>query len=261
MSYPEHFHTSYELIYVVKGKIKYLCNGEMLTAEQGQMYFIQPGQTHYEVCIEEPIDFYYLQFYYLSFNNQIIYFMPPPGDPSKQFIIDPDKSIIKLIKKIYEEAANKKNCYIQIIDSILLQMICLLKRHSDVNTSVCSYRIKSHIELVDKAITYIKSNFNTKFSLQKLANECRISTYYISHIFKEVTGLSPLQYSLHVKIEEAKILIDKSDMTMYEISEHLGFKDQYYFSRTFKNIAGIPPTQYSKLKLNEKKFTSLPLLN
>lgn len=252
-SYRDHFHINFEIIYVIKGRIQYWCNGECITVGKSDFYFIQPGQTHQEQSIEEPIDFYYLKFYYLGLNGHINYFIPPPGDPSKQVLRNPNKDFISLLKEIYIEAENKKSGYKQVVDSILLYMIWLLKRQLNIDTSIYTHRMKYRTDLVNEAIDYIKIHFKEKFSLLELANECNISTYYIAHIFKESTGLSPLQYALRLRIEEAKVLIDSSNMTMREISEHLGFKDQYYFSRTFKNIIGMPPSQYSKTKLDIKE--------
>lgn len=64
--------------------------------------------------------------------------------------------------------------------------------------------------------------------------------------FKKVTGYSPHQYVLKLRIEESKRLFRENEMTASEIAIHLGFNDQSHFTRHFKKIIGMTPFQWKR---------------
>ena len=63
-------------------------------------------------------------------------------------------------------------------------------------------------------------------------------------LFKQTTGISPHQFILQLKIERAKQLINKTQLSLTEIAYELGFTDQAHFSNAFKKIIGVAPRQY-----------------
>ncbi|OGV32849.1 MAG: hypothetical protein A2020_08045 [Lentisphaerae bacterium GWF2_45_14] len=62
--------------------------------------------------------------------------------------------------------------------------------------------------------------------------------------FKAQTGMSPWQYFLKLKINNAKTLLLNSTLNIKQIAEMIGFENQYYFSRIFKEKAGMSPTEF-----------------
>ena len=62
-------------------------------------------------------------------------------------------------------------------------------------------------------------------------------------MFKNYTGVSPLQYQLDLKVLRAKEMLLQTDRTVKEISYALGFQSIYYFSRVFKSKLGVAPTE------------------
>ena len=67
-------------------------------------------------------------------------------------------------------------------------------------------------------------------------------------MFKEQTGITPVEYRLYAKIKKASYLLESTDMTVYEISEQLGFFDAAYFCKMFKKYKGMTPKQFSQNK-------------
>lgn len=78
-------------------------------------------------------------------------------------------------------------------------------------------------------------------SLSELAN---MSRYSFCRRYKAVTGYSPYQHFLHLKMERACYLLDISNLSISEVAESLGYEDAFYFSRIFRRLIGISPTQY-----------------
>ena len=84
------------------------------------------------------------------------------------------------------------------------------------------------------------------YSLIELADEYHISKYYLSHIFKTVTGYSVMDYLKVLRIAKAKALIAKTTMSISEIVETCGFSDSSNFSRDFKSNTGLSPSDFRK---------------
>jgi len=59
--------------------------------------------------------------------------------------------------------------------------------------------------------------------------------------FTEYFGMSPIQYQIRTRVEEARRLLHTGRRTIKEVSEMLGYADQYTFSKQFKKYAGVTP--------------------
>lgn len=66
------------------------------------------------------------------------------------------------------------------------------------------------------------------------------------HLFKQVTGYSPIDYYMRLKIQRACQYLDLTDYSVKEISKNVGIEDPYYFSRMFSKIMGQSPSDYRK---------------
>lgn len=100
---------------------------------------------------------------------------------------------------------------------------------------------------VRKAITYMRSHMQEKITLKLLAKETGLSSSRFSHLFREETGQSPIEYLRKEKIEVAKSMLLESEYKIYEISEILGFTNESHFIKTFKEYVEITPGEYRKL--------------
>ena len=69
-----------------------------------------------------------------------------------------------------------------------------------------------------------------------------LSPVYISKIFKEKTGDSPINYLIRIRLEKAKEMLDSdSTKSIREIAQKVGYEDMYHFSKLFKRHFGISP--------------------
>ena len=73
-----------------------------------------------------------------------------------------------------------------------------------------------------------------------------ISSYYLSHIFKERTGMTFIEYLSGVRVGEAKRLCAETDMTINEISEQCGYMNVTYFCKVFKRMTGMTISEFRK---------------
>jgi YesN/AraC family two-component response regulator len=74
-----------------------------------------------------------------------------------------------------------------------------------------------------------------------------LSPVYISKIFKEETGESPINYLIKIRLEKAKeILVNSGGGSIKSIANQVGYEDVYHFSKLFKKYYGISPLYYKK---------------
>lgn len=101
-------------------------------------------------------------------------------------------------------------------------------------------------EAVEQTILYMKEHYHRKLNVNDLSAMAEVGPRQYSHIFKQMTGASPIDYLYRLRIEQAKKLLKASDRNMLTIANQVGFRDEFYFSRRFKQQVGVPPTLYLK---------------
>ena len=102
--------------------------------------------------------------------------------------------------------------------------------------------------LLDQATEVIRRHFdNPEFDMNLLASELNMGRSKMFARIKEITGLTPNEYTLKIKLTEAlRMLQEEPQFNISEISYSLGFTSPRYFSRCFKAFYGVAPQSYRK---------------
>lgn len=93
---------------------------------------------------------------------------------------------------------------------------------------------------------YIESNFKENLSLDYLSSLFSLSKYHLSREFKHYVGMSPIQYLISIRIENAQSLLLYTNQPIYVIAETVGFNDLNNFTRHFSKKIGMTPSEYRK---------------
>ena len=99
---------------------------------------------------------------------------------------------------------------------------------------------------IEQTIHHIKNNIGENISLNKLASIAKMSPYYYSHIFKEQTGFSPIEYVINTRMDRAKIMLVHTNQPITEIAYTLGYASSNSFINIFVKRIGCSPRQYRK---------------
>lgn len=99
-------------------------------------------------------------------------------------------------------------------------------------------------EAVEQSIMYLQQNYQSNLKLADLAAVACVGVRQYSHIFKQITGSTPMDYLQSIRITNAKKLLHSSSLDMQSVAHQVGYKDEFYFSRKFKQQEGISPTAY-----------------
>ena len=95
------------------------------------------------------------------------------------------------------------------------------------------------------AIRYIHEHYCEDVNLEDLAKIVYVSSYYLSHLFRDEMGVTFKDYLSGVRIEQSKILL-KEGLSVEDVAERVGFNDSNYFIKIFKKYVGITPSKYKK---------------
>lgn len=99
---------------------------------------------------------------------------------------------------------------------------------------------------VQRIMDYVGENYMKKISLKTIANEENINLYYLSHFFKEKTGINLKEYIMSVRLINAARQLLESDLKVVTILFACGFADVKGFYRLFKEKFSCTPTEYRK---------------
>src|SRR5918993_3311860 len=96
---------------------------------------------------------------------------------------------------------------------------------------------------VQIAINLIKKNLHRDLTLSCVAQAVCLSPSRLRHLFKIETGVTVKRYLHLQRLEEAKVQIEGTLLTMKQVMFLVGLRDESHFTRDFKRCFGITPTQ------------------
>jgi two-component system response regulator YesN len=97
----------------------------------------------------------------------------------------------------------------------------------------------SYSFIVKKSITFIQQNYTKNITLSDAAENAAVSHSYLSFIFKQETGINFNTWLSKYRVDEAKKLLQGTNLRIYQVAERVGFSNPYYFSKVFKEFAGL----------------------
>ncbi len=111
------------------------------------------------------------------------------------------------------------------------------------------FLLEEYKSRINRVFDYIEQNLDKRFSLEELASVANFSKYHFHRIFQGMTGETPFQFILRVRLERAAIYLSANPKkTISEIANECGFSDQATFARSFKNHFKMSATTWRKNK-------------
>ncbi|MBD1840842.1 helix-turn-helix transcriptional regulator [Coleofasciculus sp. FACHB-64] len=120
----------------------------------------------------------------------------------------------------------------------------LLQRYSVKRSLMSDYTGGLPLHKLREAIAYINDYLDQDLMLAEIAATVQMSPHYFASLFKQSTGFAPHQYVTKCRIEKAKLLLARQELTIAEILQQVGFKSQSHFTRVFRQYTTTTPKAY-----------------
>jgi len=101
--------------------------------------------------------------------------------------------------------------------------------------------------IISGCIAYFSRHYSERITLDMLAEKFSISKQGLIRRFKKVTRKTPMEYLAYTRIDQSKLLLRDTSLSVSEIAGKCGFENVYYFSNFFKRAVGLSPTAYREL--------------
>jgi two-component system response regulator YesN len=191
--------------------------------------------------------------------NQLVYYMKDKNLSmywAKNICFDTANTITKELLKKYSNSPLLNKPYIErIYGSDINTFEDIESIMEEISDDITNYlkvdQASYELKLLQQIIKYIQENYpNPEFTLQNLADSIQMSTPYISQYFKKNTDYTISEYVTRLRMEKAKDLLLKTEMTVQEIASSVGYYSVSSFIRKFREKEKITPGQY------KNKFSS-----
>ncbi|MFK7736123.1 MAG: helix-turn-helix domain-containing protein [Pirellulaceae bacterium] len=104
--------------------------------------------------------------------------------------------------------------------------------------------LSGSVEAFSDVVAHLHKHFADRFSSSDLAEMAGLSRSHFERRFRRAFGVSPRQYLVRIRVENAARLLRESDRTVAQIAQDCGFYDHAHFSRSFGKIMQLTPTEY-----------------
>ncbi|WP_339291932.1 AraC family transcriptional regulator [Paenibacillus sp. FSL W8-0187] len=101
-------------------------------------------------------------------------------------------------------------------------------------------------KIAEQVESYIKMHYREPISNARLSSDLHFHYNYLTRCMKESHGVTPTEYLLQYRLDQAKRLLLTTQWSMARIAEHVGFQYPPYFSRRFSARFGLSPLQFRK---------------
>ena len=99
------------------------------------------------------------------------------------------------------------------------------------------------MESINQLVQYICENYSKPLTLETISEKMSMNPIYVSKLFKNIVGVSPIQYLIQVRLQNAKQLLETERiLSISEVAKRVGYDDVCHFSKSFKKHFGYPPS-------------------
>ncbi len=235
---------NYVIHIIVSGYGNYINHGKNYRIGAGHAFLVSPGiETVYYADREDPWHYSWVGFHgYRSeefIHNMGFSDANPVININNPILIS--NSIIDILKystlMVTDELRRK---------SRLLETFALLTENNEGFLANQSSRTVKNSKYVSLTIEYLRTHYSEKIHVDDIAQNIGITRSYLTHIFKDQTGISPQEFLINIRLTTASALLKKSDEPIYAVTISCGYDDSLAFSKAFKKKFGVSPKDYRR---------------
>ena len=243
-----HAHEDYtEVVLITEGSSRYLIDHRQYEVKKGDLLVYNPGIVHDEVAGEGAE----METWCVAVGG-----LKMPGIRENALLPD-DMGCVFHVEALFDQMSTLCEMMFQLLSGkyVGAATYChgLILSFLSMALAVTANQERSLIEaeeeesvLGNRVKRYIDMHFREPLSLQAIADELNVSTYYMAHVFKDMSGYAPMTYLQKRRIGEAQTMLIHTDLSISEIARSLGYDAQSHFNQQFSRHVGMPPGEFRK---------------
>ena len=245
---PWHYHDELELILIYSGEFFITFENEELVAKAGDTVFVNTGVPHRTRGNDKPHSSCLIQFResdYVSgeLPGIIRYSRRMHGIENTPVSIIHSDELLSAITEIIEEAKGAKPAFDFFVKGSIYKILGILYR-LEILQDADKMLAERNVQKVLPVLSYVNENYQEDIKLSDVASMLSFDESYFCRLFKNATGATFTEYLNFVRICNAEKLLKKTQKSILEISEAVGFSSVSYFNRIFKKYRHISPRAY-----------------
>lgn len=253
-----HYHSTYEIYYLLEGNRYHFIDRNIFFVQPGSLVFIAKNRIHKT----SPAEQHFHRRFLIEIEETVMeqWFTEMAGGRLCSLFTD-EMSIITLtatqqaflnakLDAIKQEAFQKREAFEEMIEYLLREILLFSFRiKSEGNSAHISVRnlIGSETEkirTVNRIAGYLADHYQESSSLDELASRFFTNKFYLTRIFKQVTGFTIREY-LHIqRVQKAQEFLRSSLLPITEIALMVGFENVSYFEKIFRRYCMQSPREY-----------------
>ena len=245
-----HWHSSLELIRVLKGSLSLTLDNHTHTLQAGDVAFINSEIVHGATPKDCEYECIVFNLAFLKTGNALCdrFIDDLLSHTSYLTEFPSDQDVLTLIEKLFiqirDTATGTPFKVIGLFHELLGEIQAKKLFNSHLPPS--SRHDEKKVVKLKTVLKYIRENFATDITLDDMSAVAGLSCKYFCKFFKDMTGATPVNYLMAYRIERAARKLLGSDLSVTKIAYDCGFNDLSYFIKTFKTFKGVSPKEYRK---------------
>ncbi len=236
--------SEFQLVYIIGG------GGRLATrssgvhdVKKGDIFMIFPGEWHsYAPNAETGWNEYWIGFTGLNIETRVLNGFFSREKPL--FHVGFNEFVVNLYNEAIRSAKRQEPQFQQLLAGIVNHLLGILLTAKDTSQSETLNR---SIEIVNAAKALMIESIEENISMPVIADKLHVSYTTFRRQFKSITGLSPAQYFINIRIQRAKEMLLGTNASIKEIAIVLQFESPEYFSTLFKKKTGISPLEFRRM--------------
>lgn len=243
----------FDLLWVVKGTLYMGEEDQQWEVKSGQTLLLLPDRYHYAVkpCEEETV-FYWTHFDFKGTWQQAdldaspVYPIRNAWDNPysiriRQYASPPEFALAERhLRQMLAYSNQFRSAAYWNEQQLFMELLRLLEEGYKGNAD------SPALNLAEKTEAYLRQHYQEEVTNEVLAEALHFHSNYIVRCMKEIYNCTPMEYLQEYRLEQAKLLLVKTEWSIAQISEHVGFQYTPYFSSCFKKYTGISPLRFRK---------------
>lgn len=252
-----HWHTELEFVYIESGTVTFWIGEKQFVLSEGNGVFINSKILHrFYSPVEAIIPNFVCMPYFIAAEDSFIYhkYILPVISSNLFFQIfyaeiPWQAEVLTIIRQIIDTQDGVSSCELataSLIQRLWIKIyenadITYMKNHIDNSASS-----QARLQLM---MQYIHQNYSYSISLDDIAGYAGISKSTVLNLFHKYLHITPINYLISYRLNEAARLLSKTEKKVNTISIETGFNNVDYFCRLFKKHYHLTPTEYRKRRL------------